>query len=463
MTALGTHPGPRASPGSVRPWARHTWDGFRDRGLALTVLSLTAGAVLAAMWAQAPAALVLTLAALPILVVLGARHALTVVPLVIVLRALVDNLGQQVITAGIAAALIGLALLVVWRSAAWLLVLVGTSGYLLLSAASGADAFGAVITYGATLRLLGAVAIVIIVANAPGKLTAIGIARSVQLVGIAPAGVALLQYVTGTGIYAEGILRASGTLAQANSAAVLFALCNVTSFALLMARAPRRALNLALFGVFLAAQLATGSVGGALTCLVMIIVHLLTLRSTRAERVVLSLLGIALVAYLAATSEVGSQRLGQYIGPNANPFSGANSLGWRFEAWAKVLDAWRVHPAFGNGIGATQAGVILDTIPHNEYVRLLAEMGVFGLGVVLVVCLGYGVRMLRALHRSTDFGPSLALAVLAGSLVNAIAANTMLYSVSFYTTVFILTGCWRISREHQREPVPTTSEAGGPG
>jgi len=76
---------------------------------------------------------------------------------------------------------------------------------------------------------------------------------------------------------------------------------------------------------------------------------------------------------------------------------------------------------------------------------------VFGLGVVLVVCLGYGVRMLRALPRSSDFAPSLALAVLAGSLVNAIAANTMLYSVSFYTTMFILTGCWRVSWVSSRE------------
>ena len=447
MTALGTRTPPKTSTRTVRPRLRHTWDGMRDRGLALTILAVTAGAVGAAMWAHVPEPLVLTLAAVPILVVLGARHALVAIPLVIALRALVDNIGQQIITAGVAAALIGLALLVGWRSAAWLLVLLGASAYLLLSAASGADAFGAAVTYGATLRLLGAVAIVVVVANAPGRITTIGIARSVQLIGIVPALVALFQYVTGTGIYAEGILRASGTLAQANSAAVLFALCNVTSFALLMARAPRRALNLTLFAVFLAAQLATGSVGGALTCLVMIVVHLLTLRSTRAERVILSLLGIALVAYLTATSEVGSQRLGQYIGPNANPFSGTNSLGWRFEAWAKVLDAWQVHPAFGNGIGATQAGVILNTIPHNEYVRLLAEMGVFGLGVVLVLCLGYGVRMLRALHRSADFGPSLALAVLAGSLVNAIAANTMLYSVSFYTTMFILTGCWRVSRD----------------
>jgi len=211
----------------------------------------------------------------------------------------------------------------------------------------------------------------------------------------------------------------------------------------------------------LGAQLATGSVGGAVTCLVMVIAHLLTLRATRIERIVLSLSAIVLVVYLAATSGVGSQRLAEYIGPQANPFSTSNSLGWRFEAWAKVLAVWREHPFFGNGAGATRAGVILGNIPHNEYVRLLAEMGVFGLALVLAVCLAYGLRMLKALHRSTDFGPSLALAVLAGSLVNGIAANTMLYSVSFYTTIFILTGCWRADRDAQREEAAAAA-AGGP-
>ena len=49
MTALGTRTPPRTSPGTVRPWLRHTWDGIRDRGLALTILTVTAGAVLAAM------------------------------------------------------------------------------------------------------------------------------------------------------------------------------------------------------------------------------------------------------------------------------------------------------------------------------------------------------------------------------------------------------------------------------
>ncbi|HEY8721499.1 O-antigen ligase family protein [Pengzhenrongella sp.] len=441
-------------------WLSVAWNGLADRGLALVLLALTAGAVLGAAMLNAPAVVLLVVAAAPILVVVGARYGLVVLPVAIVVRALVDHLETVTITGGIAVGLIGLALLVTWRSPSGLLTVFTVTGYLVISAAAGATRFGATTTYIEALRLVSALAVALVVLNAPGKLTAVGIARTAQYVGIVPAIVAIEQFATGTGTYIDGLLRASGTLAQANSAGALFAICNVASFALLMTRAPRRTLNLALFVLFLGGQAATVSVGGAITCLVMVIVFLLTLRHARWERIALSLLGIALVLFLAVTSSPGRARLAEFTGAGANPLSKDNSLGWRIAAWKKVLDAWRQNPVFGNGVGATQANVILvGNIPHDEYVRLLAETGVFGLGLVLAGCAFYGLRMAGTVGSSADFAPSLALAVLAGTLVNAIAANTMLYSVSFYLTLFILAGCWRITHPRQAPRSAGTTRA----
>lgn len=425
---------------------RLLWSGIQDRALAATLLALTALAMFLASTLGAPAAVVYAVAAAPILAIVGSRHALVILVAAIAVRALVDNAGQLV-TAGVAVGILGLALLVSWRSASWLLVLLGLSGFLLLSARYGAARFGGLVTYGEALRLISAIAVVLIVINVAGRFTAIQLARIVQVVGFIPAVFAIYQGVTGTGTQIDGLTRAAGTLAQSNPAAALFALCNLATLILVTTKAPRRGLNLALFAVFLAAQAATGTISGAVTFLVMVVVYAMTLRHARIERVLLALVGVGLVAYLAANSQLGQSRLSEFTGPGADPLSKDNSLGWRIEAWGKVLDAWRDHPVFGNGVGATRAGVILaDNIPHNEYVRILAENGVVGLGFVLVVATFFGARMLRAIPTSTDFAPALALAVLAGTFVNALAANTFLYSTTFYLTLFLLAGCWRLTR-----------------
>jgi len=335
-----------------------------------------------------------------------------------------------------------------WRASSWLLVLFAISGFLVLSAAYGAQRFGAAVTYGEALRLISALAVVLIVVNASGRYSAAQLARIVQLVGLVPALVAIYQLLTGTGTQIDGLTRAAGTLAQSNPAAALFALCNLATFALLLAHAPRRGLNIALLVVFLGAQAATGTISGAVTFLVMALVYVFTLRHARVERVALAVAGVLLIAYLAAQSDVGQSRLGEFTGAGSDPLSKDNSLGWRIEAWGKVLDSWRQHPVFGNGVGATRAGIILvGNIPHNEYVRILAENGVVGLVFVLGIAAVFGARMLRAVGRSDDFAPSFALAVLTGTFVNAIAANTFLYSTTFYLTLFVLAGCWRLTQD----------------
>ena len=207
--------------------------------------------------------------------------------------------------------------------------------------------------------------------------------------------------------------------------------------------------------LFLAAQLGTASIGGFATVLAMMLVYLLVEAGRRVHRIVLGLMALALAVVMALNSKVGAERLTEYTGGGSVDDT---SLGWRFQAWEKVLAVWHEHPVFGNGLGATTSGIILHTIPHNEYVRLLAEVGVVGFTATVLLAVWYAVAMIRRLRAGAPRAVcALALAVLAGAVVNALAANTILYTVSFMTSVYVLAACWRIARETPPpEPEPAT-------
>ena len=80
----------------------------------------------------------------------------------------------------------------------------------------------------------------------------------------------------------------------------------------------------------------------------------------------------------------------------------------RFDAWDIILNKFFLpNPAVGSGIGATQhyfysqigggIGVI-----HSEYVRLLSEVGVLGLGLFLVTILVYLAQLINTFRSSSN-------------------------------------------------------------
>ncbi|NLF05711.1 MAG: O-antigen ligase family protein [Actinomycetales bacterium] len=409
----------------------------------VTVVVGTLSAVLLAWRTDLPPAALVVLAALPLALVYSYRAALPLLAVVLVARALVDDSGTQILTGGVAVAIIALAVVVLGRSPTWVAPFLVLTGYLFASAWAGAATHGGGYTYPEALRTLSCAAVVVVAVKAPGRLSVRSVAHVVQAIALVPALLAIFQFVTGTGSVNNGAMRASGTLAHENSAAMLFALANLATFALLLDSHRRRWLHAGLLAVFLGAQVATGSIGGLVAAVVMILTYLSSAAVRRADRTILSLLGVALAVYAATTSQVGAQRLAEYSSSNTEE----TSFAWRIQAWGHVLDFWRANPVWGNGIGSTSSPTVLGgSIPHNEYVRLLAELGLVGLGAVLVLGALVARALARRVHTSAyPAASALALAALAGTAVNALAANTMLYSVSFYTTLFVIGGCWRLS------------------
>ena len=440
------------APGSAR--AR-----LADRAVPLVVVALAGIAVVGGLWWGLPPVVLLALAAAPLALLYAYRAALPLLVVALVARSVLDNAGNQLVTGGIAVGIIGLAVVVLVRTPGWTAPVIAIAGFLFASAFAGAGVHGGEHTYPEALRLLSCLGVVVVVVNAPGHLTLRRVAHAIQAVALVPALLAILQFVTGTGGLNNGAMRSAGTLAHSNSAAVLFALANLATFALVLDSNRRRWAHAGLLGMFLAAQISTGSIGGLVTLVVMVCVYLASSAVRRADRVLLGLLGVALGVYAASISRVGAERFAEYSSDNTE----TTSLAWRVHAWGSVLGAWRRNPVLGNGVGTSESDLILaGNIPHNEYVRLLAETGLVGLAVVVALGVWLAVR-LRSRMRSARYPAAAAfgLAVLTGLAVNALAANTMLYSVSFYLALFAIGACWRISAEAAPAPGEDVAPNGG--
>ncbi len=118
--------------------------------------------------------------------------------------------------------------------------------------------------------------------------------------------------------------------------------------------------------------------------------------------------------------------------------------------WKTLLPEWERAPLVGQGLGVTttalntRANRLNSLLPHNEYIRYLVETGAVGVAILLAAL----ILLVRRLFRmrgdpgAADTGAlsasTLALAVVAGCLVNSLADNTLLNSPTCYAAALII-------------------------
>ena len=77
----------------------------------------------------------------------------------------------------------------------------------------------------------------------------------------------------------------------------------------------------------------------------------------------------------------------------------------RLSIWNKLLEVFKTRPITGWGLGFVRALNIKQsgnwTVAHNEYLQLLVELGVIGLGIVLWGIIDYFKRFWRLRHNET--------------------------------------------------------------
>lgn len=297
------------------------------------------------------------------------------------------------------------------------------------------------------VREMSIVAVAVIAYNARRALDVGVVARAIQVAGILAALLALYQLATHSGVNVGGDVRSNGTFAHPNDAAVFFSIAATASL-WRYADLGRRRLDLMLALVFAAATISTFSIDGFLTLLVMIAAFGLIRPGSRRLKLRAGILvGVLAVAFLA--TPLGSERLASEssteLGSGQARQGGTNSLEWRLYKWETLIPEWERSPFVGKGLGttvtseATAQSTTAGNLPHSEYVRYLVETGALGFIAILA-----GLTMLvRRLNRGrrlagTQNAAAFALALIAGLLVNGLAANTLLYTPAAYAAALVV-------------------------
>jgi O-antigen ligase len=299
------------------------------------------------------------------------------------------------------------------------------------------------------VREVSVVALAAIVYNARGAVTVPIATRLVQLIGFAPALLALYQLATHTGADIAGEIRSNGTFAHPDSAAMFFAIAAAVSLWRYLDRDRHRS-DALLTAFFAAALVSTLSIDG-LVALVAMLIALGVLRPG-ALRIKLGpclIAGVVVLVFFA----FGAERI---LGESSTSLSSAErgeantSLDWRLHKWKILLSEWERAPLMGHGLGTTTTEEVIPgnpfagKPPHNEYVRYLVETGVIGLAIllgaltILIRCLIRRRRAAGKLAPGSLTSPALALVIVVGCLVDSLADNTLLNSPTCYAAVLIL-------------------------
>lgn len=372
------------------------------------------------------------------------------------LRAISDALGVSIAgigpndVLGIALIVYAGVLFVLQPRQLWIALAVAAAAA--LWAAIGTAEFG-VLPWIEWARLMSVLSVAVIVMLAPGRPTARDAALAVELIATIPALVAVVQLVTGTGVVIQGDTRSVGTLAHPNTAGLLFA---IALFAAIVRLWGRRTWYDAALGALIAVGLVgTASFGSMAALLAMCLVFVFAYRPVRWRTRAIAVAVLAGVPLAIAVSPLGQQRLaGLGLADGAERGSAVDSISWRFEAWVRLWETSLQAPWFGRGLGATTGGTIVsDNLPHNEYLRSLVEVGWIGTAAIAAMVVVGLVLAIRAARRpEPGWGPAIILGLAAGLLVNAVVANTVLYTVPAYVAALLIAGS--IRSVAPREAVP---------
>jgi O-antigen ligase len=310
---------------------------------------------------------------------------------------------------------------------------------------------GSVVSVREGVREASILAVGLIAYNSSRELRISTVTRLVQVVGFIPAVLAIYQLGTHTGMLINEEVRANGTFSHPNSAALFFALAVIVSLWRFLSEGRHR-IDAILGLVFGVATIATYSLGGLASLLAMLLaIGLLQRGGIGVKFGAWATAAILIMAFLA--SPLGAERIASESSTSLGNYSyhassaSHSSLAWRLYKWKTLIPEWEKSPVLGQGLGTTVTAEgtaenrTAEILPHSEYVRYLVETG--ALGLITLIC---GVFLLFRRLRRRRFTPDgrdvgkLGIAITVGFLVNAFAANTLLYTPAAYAAALIL-GC----------------------
>jgi len=213
----------------------------------------------------------------------------------------------------------------------------------------------------------------------------------------------------------------------------------------------RRRSDALLVALFAAALIATSSIDGVITLVVMLVSYgALRPGSFRVKLVPCAIVGVVVLAFFL--SPVGAYRIFRETETNittAEQGEEGTSLDWRLHKWKILLPEWESSPLVGRGLGTTTTTAFVSgnryagKPPHNEYIRYLVETGVVGLAILLgALCVLiyklFRKRRIPGADAVTLSTVTLAIVVVVGCLTDSLADNTLLNSPTCYAAALII-------------------------
>ena len=281
---------------------------------------------------------------------------------------------------------------------------------------------------------------------------------------IIPLGYTIFGMATGqaSSEVKGGFTRLTGTFTQSNDYARFLTILLLLGVAVLpyVSRRVKPYLRglLVLTGVFLLLTLTLGAIGAAFAGVVLIaliqrraaLVGLLGAAALGAVVVVPGLLG-------RITDSTASADLGG--GPTGN------SLSWRLDFWASLLELNKDNPITGIGLNATQYFTSSAKQPHNDYLSAYIETGVLGLlmyvGLIVAMLVVTGRAVLQTQRDTLEWGVSVGAVVCVGVFaVMSVAANVIQNSANFWYVLAITACASAASRFSTRDDGDTRAGAG---
>jgi O-antigen ligase len=225
---------------------------------------------------------------------------------------------------------------------------------------------------------------------------------------VVPISVAFGQLYFPTRLWKEllpfdegGHTRIYGTLGHPNTFAAYLLLMGSLAWWKYRATAQKR--WLALIGVLTFIYLKTNSLAGI--AMILVLIGVLGLPRLSFKSFATASLAITLALGIFISTDVGRARLdilqqtpllnGDFSISKAINLSyiDGNSFSWRIAQWSYLIKAWEHSPLIGYGLGTTEILTPFHNGAHNDFIRALAETGLVGLFMFLVLWTALFVRI----------------------------------------------------------------------
>ncbi|PSB15598.1 O-antigen ligase family protein [Phormidesmis priestleyi ULC007] len=158
------------------------------------------------------------------------------------------------------------------------------------------------------------------------------------------------------------------------------------------------------------------------------------------------LFGVIIVLFVS--SPLGHERLQSlYATPLLNPdisvsraiflqFFDGNSFNWRVAQWTFLLEVWQRSPIFGYGLDTSRFLTIQESYAHNDYVRFIAEQGIVGFSLFLILLIAQFARLTQLCRMAPPGSSKRNLCFTMMAFLTAMLAGMLTDNLWNHTTTF---------------------------